>query len=163
KHPADATVEALRQALTGDKFWGVRAAAAEALAKRHEPAAKSAIVAAIAAEKSGRARHRMVESLGRFRRDRGLIPELKKIADPGALGKNLDDKIGRKKIRERLIEMIDDPQFRTRSAAMGALGTLADPLALPALRAAQTRMWDGRQRQDAVDAIEEINDRDKEE
>jgi aminopeptidase N len=241
KHPADANLEALKKALASDKFWGVRAAAAEALAKHHDPAVKSALLAAIAAEKSGRARYRMAGALGEYRRDRSLIPELKKIADRdpsdnvraaaleslaqidaageyeylkgktavashhqvirrtvfsiwadhderraipllldatlpgrnpetrgaaayalGPLGKELDDKVLRRKIRERLVEMIDDPQFRTRSAAMDALGTLGDPAAIPALKAAQTRMWDDRQKQDAVDAVEEINGRDKE-
>jgi aminopeptidase N len=240
KHPAEANVEALKKALTGDKFWGVRAVAAEALAKHREPAQRGVVLAAVLAEKNGRARYRMTEALGQFRRDRGLIPELKKIADSdvsdnvraaalgalgeidapgefeylksktavtshhqvirhtvftvwsehderraipllldatlpgrvpetrgsaaralGSLGRDLDDKVLMKKIRERLVEMIDDPQFRTRSAAMGALGELADPAAIPALKAAEKRMWDGRQREDALDAVEEINSRDK--
>jgi hypothetical protein len=55
----------------------VRAAAARRW-RNTTTRAKPALLAAIAAEKSGRARRRMVEALGEYRRDRGLIPELKK-------------------------------------------------------------------------------------
>jgi aminopeptidase N len=74
----------------------------------------------------------------------------------GALGKNLDDPIRKKQIRERLVEMIDAPRLIVRSAAIRALGDLGDPAALPALEAASTRMWDSRQRRDAAQAVEKI-------
>ena len=58
-----------------------------------------------------------------------------------------------------LIARIDDPQFRVIGAAIDALGVLGDPAAVPALRAASTRLADSRHRQDAIDAIETITDR----
>lgn len=241
KHPADTTIEALKKTLTGDKFWGVRAAAAAALAKLKDAGGKAAILSALTTEKSGRARIRMAEALGRFRRDRSLIPALKRIAETdvsenvraaaleslaeidaagefeylkgktgvashhgiirrtvfsvwadhdetraipllidatlpgrvpetrgsaaralGSLGRNLDASPQKNRIRERLIELLDDPQFYTRSQAIGALGELADPAAIPALKSVGKRLWDDRQQNQALAAIEAINGRDKE-
>ena len=238
KSAAERARAALRTALADDSFWGVRAAAGEALAKTHDESGAATLFAAIRAEKSGRVRRRLVEALGEFKFEKSLIPDLKKIieGDPsdhvraaaldalgefdaegqfeyfkgklntpshheeirgtvlrswgahhvmralpllydaaaqganrrtrrvavealGELGAVSEKKDEKEKIREFLVARIDDPQFFVIGAALDALGTLGDPAAVPALRAASTRLADSRHRQDAIDAIETITER----
>ncbi|MCI0777242.1 MAG: HEAT repeat domain-containing protein, partial [Chloroflexi bacterium] len=47
-------------------------------------------------------------------------------------------------IRDRLIELLDDPWLRTRLTAVGALRTLGDDKAIPALDRLIARELDGR-------------------
>jgi aminopeptidase N len=51
---------------------------------------------------------------------------------------------GKEAARERLVELLDDPSLRTKLAAIGALATLGDEKAVPALERLAARDLDGR-------------------
>ncbi|HEX3476198.1 MAG TPA: M1 family metallopeptidase [Kofleriaceae bacterium] len=64
-----AAERALGDALTGDKFWAVRGAAAHALARLRTPAARDRLIKAVAAEVQPRARRMIARALGEFTHD----------------------------------------------------------------------------------------------
>ena len=62
----------------------------------------------------------------------------------------------RKEIRERLVALLEDPQFRVRLAAIDALGKLGDPKTLKALEASLEREVHFRHRDRARKAISKV-------
>lgn len=232
----DAT-RSLIEALDGDPFWGVQAAAATALGAVRTTAARDALVAAIATTSHPRARRAVVRALGNFRRDETAAEALEGVVvagDPSyfveaesclALGKTRspragatlraaqsrdsftdiirqhvyrglaeardDDAIellldatrygapshgrraaagalaqlcrGRRdreatRVRERLEELLRDPDFRIQSAAIEALATIADPAAVGALQELAWRDLDGRLRRRSREVIRDLEE-----
>ncbi len=58
----------------------------------------------------------------------------------------------RRACRERLVEILEEPGFRTHLAALDALGRLGDPAAIPALSRVHQSAPDGRVRRSAYEA-----------
>jgi aminopeptidase N len=99
-------------------------------------------------------RARTFEGLGELRDERALPlaiewsrygrPMQARMAATACLGK-LGAYIERKDpVRDRLVELLDDPDLRVRLAAVGALQELADDRAVPALQRLADRDLDGR-------------------
>ncbi len=61
-------------------------------------------------------------------------------------------------VRERAEELLRDPDFRMQSAAIEALGTIADPAAIPTLRDTVERELDGRLRRRSREVIRDITE-----
>jgi len=64
----------------------------------------------------------------------------------------------RPSVRERLLEMLREPGFRTQLAAIGSLGKLGDPAALSALKRVHATAPDGRTRRMAYEATVRITE-----
>jgi aminopeptidase N len=65
----------------------------------------------------------------------------------GALGAEFSDE--KRRIRETLVELLEDRDFRARIAVVEALRTLGDPDAIGALKRAEAKDLDGRVRRRA--------------
>lgn len=76
-------IRALTRALEGDPFWGVRAAAAEALGETRAPEARDALARALTSARNPRARRGIARALGGFRRDDRAAEALEPIAESG--------------------------------------------------------------------------------
>ena len=234
KENAFDALEALKRALLEDKFWGVQAAAASALAEIRTDAALETLIAG-AKVSHPKARRAVMGALGQFKReeaadvlmealstdesyyvaasagrslgrtrsskafsalekaleieshndviraqalegmaelsDEGAVPIALEwsqrgrpqraregaIAALGKLGSELDGH--RNKIRERLVDLLDDPWLRVRSAATSALARLEDDRAIPALQRLAERDLDGRAVRMGREAITTIREK----
>ena len=72
----------------------------------------------------------------------------------GVLGDTVDST--RDRCVERLIEMLAEPGVRTQLSAMGALATIRDARAIPALERVHRTAGDGRSRRVAYEALYKI-------
>ncbi len=104
-------VTALGAALHSDKFWGLRATAADALGRIGGAAASKQLLDALNSANEPWVRYRIVYALGNFKDDAAIATKLAAIAK-------------------------DDSSYRARAAALQALGRLKSPGALAALEAA---------------------------
>ena len=108
----DPAVDAtLGEVLRGDKAWGVRATAADALGERGTPAAAKQLVDGLNSATEPWVRNRVATALGNCKDNPEVVAKLQELAK-------------------------DDKSFRTRSAALQALGKLKAPDALATLNAA---------------------------
>ena len=107
----DEVVSALGNALRDDKFWGLRATAADALGKIGSPAAAKQLLEGLDSANEAWVRYHIVTALGSFKDDSAIAARLTEIA--GA-----------------------DRSYRARAAALQALGRLKAPDALATLEAA---------------------------
>ena len=103
-------VSALGDALRSDKFWGIRANAADALGQLGGASASKHLIEALDSTKEPWIRNRIVSALGNFKDDSAIAAKLDSIAK-------------------------DDSSFRARAAALEALGRLKTPHALETLEA----------------------------
>lgn len=104
-------VNALGYALHSDKFWGVRATAADALGQIGGASASRQLLDALNSVDGPWVRNRIVAAVGNFNDDAAIAAKLDAIAK-------------------------DDVSYRARAAALQALGRLKSPGALPILEAA---------------------------
>ncbi len=104
-------VTALGAALHSDKFWGLRATAADALGRIGGAAASKQLLDALNSANEPWVRYRIVYALGNFKDDAAIATKLAAIAK-------------------------DDSSYRARAAALQALGRLKSPGALATLEAA---------------------------
>jgi aminopeptidase N len=104
-------VSALGNALRNDKFWGLRATAANALGKIASPAASKQLLDALDSANEPWVRYHIVTALGSFKDDSAVAAKLTEVAKA-------------------------DRSYRARSAALQALGRLKAPDALATLEAA---------------------------
>ena len=107
----DEVVGALGNALRNDKFWGLRATAADALGQIGSPAASKQLLEALDSRNEPWVRYRIVAALGNFKDDSAIPAKLTEIAKA-------------------------DSSYRARAAALQALGRLKTPDALATLEAA---------------------------
>jgi aminopeptidase N len=115
KHTSLDVVAALEKAAAGDRFWGVRAAAAEALGQHRTSSAREALVRALGAAKHPKARRAVVKALGEMRRDDEAAAALEHVVRAG------------------------DPSYFVEAEACLALGKTRSPRAPEALRLALER------------------------
>jgi aminopeptidase N len=107
----DDVIAGLADAATNDKAWGVRAVAAESLGEIGGPDAAKKLIAALNSAKEPWLRARMVAALGDFKDDKDVVAKLESVAQ-------------------------QDTSYRTRAAALQALGKLKAPDAFAVLSAA---------------------------
>ena len=107
----DEVVNALGNALRSDKFWGLRAVAADALGQVGSPAASKQLLEALDSASEPWVRNRIVAALGNFKDSSAVAFKLTDIAK-------------------------GDSSYRARAAALQALGKLKSPGALATLEAA---------------------------
>jgi aminopeptidase N len=113
-HVATDSLAALEKALGGDPFWGVQAAAADALGQHRTNASRDALIRALATEHP-KARRAVVKALGEYRRDEVAAGALEQIVRDG------------------------DASYFVEAEACLALGRTRSPRASAALRLALTR------------------------
>jgi aminopeptidase N len=160
---ADALIDEVSREDLGT--WHLRGAALEALGKTRDPRAVAHLrthldVESWAGVVAGGALRGLAET-----RDPSVLADLVertraeraphvRAAAATALGK-LGDAVPdvRDACRERLVEMLGEPGFRPQLAAIGALGTLGDDRALPALSRLHGTAADGRTRRLAYEAM----------
>jgi HEAT repeat protein len=99
------------ETMRGDKAWGVRATAADALGERKTPTAAKELLEALNTASEPWVRNRIATALGNFKDNTQVIAKLEMVAK-------------------------DDKSFRARAAALQALGKLKAPNALATLNAA---------------------------
>ena len=104
-------VSALGNALHNDKFWGLRATAADALGQIGGAAASKQLLDALNSANEPWVRYHIVSGLGNFKDDTAIAAKLTAIAK-------------------------EDSSYRARAAALQALGRLKSPGALATLEAA---------------------------
>jgi aminopeptidase N len=107
----DEAITAVAEALRGDKSWGVRTAAADALADAANPVAIKYLTAVLDSKDDPWVRNRAAAALGSYKSDPAVSAKLESVAK-------------------------SDASFRTRAAALQSLGKLKSPGALPVLEAA---------------------------
>jgi aminopeptidase N len=130
----DEVLSALGNALRNDKFWGLRATAADALGQIGSPAASKQLLEALDSASEPWVRSRVVAALGNFKGDSALGVKLTDIAK-------------------------DDSSYRARAAALQALGKLKSPGALATLEAAVSQdSPDGYLRNAALRALGPLGD-----
>ncbi len=130
----DEVVSALGNALRNDKFWGLRAIAADALGHIGTPAASKRLLDALNSASEPWVRNRIVAALGNFKDDSAIGVKLTEIAK-------------------------DDSSYRTRAAALQAIGRLKSPGALTTLEAAVSgESPDGYLRNAALRALGPLGD-----
>ena len=105
-------VDALRDALLDDPFWGVRARAAEALGKIGTEEAKKALLEALEKVKIKKVKMSIAKALGNFKKDEDVFRALKSV-----LGNHNEG-------------------YYTRAEAANSLGRIKDERALPLLKKA---------------------------
>ena len=144
-----------RVLLDGDRSYFVEAEAAAALGKTRSGIAFAALERAL--EKKSHndiIRARTFEGFAALK-DPRAIPVATEWTEYGrsyqardaaavCLGKLAEYTEQKEPIRDRLIELLDDPWLRTRLTAVGALRTLGDDKAIPALDRLIARELDGR-------------------
>jgi aminopeptidase N len=127
-------VSALGNALRNDKFWGLRATAADALGQIGGAAASKQLLDALNSPSEPWLRYRIVAALGNFKDDAAIAAKLTDIAK-------------------------DDSSFRARGAALQALGRLKSPDALATVEAAVSgESPDGYLRNAALRALGPLGD-----
>ena len=104
-------VSALGASLRNDKFWGLRATAADALGRIGVASASKQLLDALNSANEPWVRYRIVSALGNFKDDAAIAAKLTSIAK-------------------------DDSSYRARAAALQALGRLKSPGSLTTLEAA---------------------------
>ncbi len=149
---AEALERVLRQ---GDASYYVEAQAAASIGKTRSERAFAALENALEKESHNNViRARAFEGFGELRDERAVPisvewscygkPSQARVAAAGCLGK-LGHYVDKKHpIRDRLVELLDDPDLRLRLAAVGALVELGDDKAVPALERLAARDLDGR-------------------
>ncbi|MEX1254395.1 MAG: M1 family aminopeptidase [Dehalococcoidia bacterium] len=139
----------------GDASYFVEAEVAFALGKTHSSRAFEALEGALDKESHNQIiRVRAFDGFGELRDERavpiaiewtryGRPPQARNAATAclGKLGHYVEQKDA---IRDRLVELLDDPDLRTRLAAVVALRELGDDKAVPALERLAQRDLDGR-------------------
>ena len=140
--PEPAVVEALAEALAGDQFWAVRAAAATSLGRSRRPDALAALVAA-RSQQHPRVRRAVAAALGEFRGDEKAAEVLARWAEEGdpsyfveanaalALGRTRSPRA-----KQVLPRLLDRSSFQdvVRSRAIEGLGATGDEEVLPVAR-----------------------------
>ena len=127
-------INALGAALHSDKFWGLRATAADALGRIGGAAAAKQLLDALNSPNEPWLRYRIVSALGSFKDDAAIATKLRAIAK-------------------------DDSSYRARAAALQALGHLKSSGALATLEAAVSGdSPDGYQRNAALRALGPLGD-----
>ncbi len=134
-------VAALGEALRGDKAWGVRAAAADALGQLDGASASKLLLAGVDSHDVPWVRTRVVNALGNIKADPAITVKLNAIAKQDdsyrARGAALQA-LGRLKGADALATLeaavaSDSPDGFLRNAALRAFGSLADDKAVPLL------------------------------
>jgi aminopeptidase N len=153
--------EAVSRTLARDASYFVEAESALALAKTRSPRAWDALVAVMDRPSYLDAiRSQALAGMAELRDERAIDlalsatrygePVVGRRAAIGALGSLGAEHAPRKRqVLERLTELLEDPDFRARIAAVEALRVLGDPAATGALRRAEGRDLDGRVRRRA--------------
>ncbi|HEY8491711.1 MAG TPA: M1 family aminopeptidase [Dehalococcoidia bacterium] len=134
-------VEALRQTVLEDPFWGVRVEAAKALGSLKTPGARDALIACLGVAEP-RVRRAVVQALGEFKGDEAAAgPLLERLERDesyyvaGEAAKALG-RIRAARAREALTAALDRDSYADviRTLALEGLGELKDPETLPLLR-----------------------------
>ena len=137
----DEVVTALGAALRNDKFWGLRATAADALGRIGGAAASKQLLDALNSANEPWVRNHIVSALGNFKDDTAIATKLTAIAKDDnsyrARAAALQD-LGRLKPTGALATLeaavsSDSPDGYLRNAALRALGPLGDDKAVPLL------------------------------
>jgi aminopeptidase N len=153
--------DAVLKALGGDASYFVEAESAMALARTRSPRAYEALLATLhrpsfqdvvesqclagmAELRDGRA---IEVALAALRYGQPVIGRRAAAAALGSLGAEHADK--KRLVRETLVDLLEDPDFRARIAAVEALRVLGDADAVGPLRRAERRDLDGRVRRRA--------------
>jgi aminopeptidase N len=148
--------EALERLLAqGDASYYVEAEAAAALGKTRSASAFGGLEKALEKESHNNIiRARTFEGFAELRDERALPialewtrygrPMQARMAAAACLGKLGSYAERKDPARDRLVELLDDPDLRVRLAAAGALQELADDKAVPALERLAARDLDGR-------------------
>jgi len=135
-------VSALGAALQTEKFWGIRAIAADALGRVGGAAASKQLLDALNSANEPWLRYRIVNALGNFKDDAGIPAKLTAIAkDDGSYRARASalQALGRLRAAGTLgiLEAAvsgDSPDGYVRNAALRALGPLGDDKAVPLLQ-----------------------------
>jgi len=167
----DATAaDVLVRTLNGDASYFVEAESALALARTRSPRAydllikamdrpsyldviRSQALAGLAELRDARA---IDVALQAARYGEPVVGRRAAIAALGLLGAEHADR--KRQVRERLIELLEDPDFRARIAAVEALRVLGDAGAIAALGRAEHRDLDGRVRRRAREVIRALGE-----
>jgi aminopeptidase N len=166
---ADALLPLARE----DESYFVRAAALMSLGRTRDSRAFDVLVAALdehswnSVVESGAARGLAeladIRALDRvlnasmLGREEGLRRNV--AAALGRIGELVEE--ARTRVVDRLIELVDDPMFLVRLAAVAAAESLEDPRLLPALERIAISAVDGRLRRDAADAAMRVREAQK--
>jgi aminopeptidase N len=162
--------DAAQKVLAGDASYFVEGEAALSLAKTRSPRAFDQLREAMKRPSYlDTIRSSALSGLGELRDERGIDvalaaarygePVIARRAAIGALGSLAGEHAGRKRqVRETLEELLDDPDFRARIAAVEALRTLGDPASVGALGRAEQKDLDGRVRRRAREVIRAIHE-----
>ena len=140
KDDADA-IAALGEALRGDRFWGVRALAAEALGQIATPAAVKPLLDALDAEEPPWLRSRIISALGNFKENAAINARLEAVAreDKSYRGRAAAlQAMAKLKVANAFATLSaaassDSPDDFLRNAALRAFGQLGDDKAVPLL------------------------------
>ena len=137
------TVAALARAVRGDKFWGVAAEAAGALAEIRTPSAREALLAALPDVKHPKARRAVVRALGAFRGDEAAADALKAVLTKGDASLFVEaeaaEALGRTRVPaaraalEKALATKGSWAESIRAGCVRGLGHLGSPEVLPAL------------------------------
>jgi aminopeptidase N len=160
--------DAAAQQLEGDPSYFVEAESAMTLAKTRSPRAFDALVAAMTRPSyldviqsmclSGMAELRDERgidiALAASRYGKPVIGRRAAIAVLGTLGAEYP--AHKRRVRETLIELLDDRDFRARIASVEALRVLGDPDAIGALKRAEGKDLDGRVRRRAREVARKL-------
>jgi aminopeptidase N len=141
--PSHAVVQALRERLRREPFWGVQQRIARALGKIGGKAARDALIAGLGVE-NPKARRAVVEALGTFKDDPQAARALERLARAGDPSYYVEGELARAlgrcrapKAIELLRAYLDKPSHVEviRSGAYDGLAELADPETLPLIEA----------------------------
>jgi aminopeptidase N len=168
----DAAAEAAERVLGGDESYFVEAESAMSLAKTRSPNAFAALEKAMTRPSYLDVIRSMCLSGMAELRDKRAIPialAAAKYGQPvvgrraailvlGTFGAEFSDE--KRHIRETLVELLEDPDFRARIAVVEALRALGDPDAIGALKRAERKDLDGRVRRRAREVARILGDSD---
>lgn len=137
----DDVVSALGEASRGDRAWGIRAGAAEALGDIGSPAAAKQLLAALEVAIEPWVRSNVISALGNFKSDAAIAAKLQSVAREDksyrarAAALQALGKVKATGALETLSASIaaDSPENFVRNAALRALGPLGDDKAVPLL------------------------------
>jgi aminopeptidase N len=160
--------DAIEPTLEGDPSYFVEAESAMSLAKTRSPRAFDRLLAAMTRPSYLDVIQSMcLSGFAELRDERGIpialeaarygkpvIARRSAIAVLGALGGEHPEH--KRRVRETLIELLDDRDFRARIAAVEALRVLGDAEAIGALRRAEARDLDGRVRRRAREVARKL-------
>jgi len=137
----DEVVSALGNALRNDKFWGLRATAADALGQIASAGASKQLLYALDSANEPWVRYHIVAALGNFKDDSAIaakLTEIAKVDNSYRARAAALHALGRLKTPDTLATLeaavsSDSPDGYLRNAALGALGQLGDDKAVPLL------------------------------